>query len=279
MPNFFSLENLKGLLLTAKDKLIDFAPKLAAAVAVVVIGYILARWLRGVLSKALHKAKVDVTLANFLGACLYGAIMVFVLVSAIGQLGVNTSSFIAILGAATFAVGFALQGSLSNFAAGILMILFRPIRNGDLVEAAGVIGTVQEVGVFATVINTVENKRAIVPNGRIMGDNIINFTSNGRLRVDMKFGISYADDMNQAIEIMKKVLAADSRVLKDPAPTVACVEHGDSSVNFVCRPHVKPADYWAVWFDTHKAVKEAFDAAGISIPFPQRDVHMIAPPA
>ena len=202
-------------------------------------------------------------------------LLAFVFVSAITKLGVNTASFVAILGAASFAIGFAMQGSLSNFAAGVMLMIFRPMRVGELVEAGGVLGTVEEVGVFATIINTLENKRAIIANSTITGGNIINYSSNGVLRVDMTFGIAYEADMDQAMKIMSDVLAKDERVLKDPAPTVACSEHGDSSVNFVCRPYVHPDHYWDVWFDTHKAVKEAFDAANIGIPFPQRDVHLI----
>ncbi|MDF1800294.1 MAG: mechanosensitive ion channel, partial [Planctomycetota bacterium] len=227
-----------------------------------------------ILRKALSKSKLDPTLINFCTSCAYMGLMAFVLISAVGKLGVPTASFIAVLGAAGFAIGFAMQGSLSNFAAGVMLMIFRPVREGDLVEAGGVLGTVIEVGVFATIINTLENKKAVVANATITGGNIINYTANGVLRVDMTFGIGYGDDMDKAIELMMGVLQADPRVLADPAPTVACVGHGASSVDFVCRPHVRPEDYWGVWFDTHKKVKEAFDAAGVSIPFPQRDVHL-----
>ncbi|MBL4770669.1 MAG: mechanosensitive ion channel [Planctomycetes bacterium] len=269
------MDYMQGLGSSARDNLIGFAPKVAGAIAVLLIGWIVARFLKRILQGVLDRAKVDSTLTNFLCNTSYMALMVFVAISAIGQLGVNTASFVAILGAATFAVGFALQGSLSNFASGVMMILFRPIRQGDLVEAGGVLGTVVEVGVFATIINTLDNKRAIVANGNIMGGNIINYSANGMLRVDMTFGIGYGDDMNKAMSIMQSILAADERVLKDPSPDIACAEHGESSVNFVCRPYVHPDHYWDVWFDTHKAVKEQFDAQGISIPFPQRDVHMM----
>ena len=275
-PGFdFSMDGLASLAVTAKDKVIDFAPALGAAVATLVIGWLVARFASRVLRKILTKAKVDMTLVNFFSSTAYMILMTFVAISAIGQLGVNTTSLVAILGAATFAIGFALQGSLANFASGILMILFRPIRHGDLVEAGGVLGIVDEVGVFATTINTLDNKRAIVSNGKIMGENIINYSTNGTLRVDMTFGIGYSDDMDKAITIMRKVLTEDKRVLSDPAPVVSVVEHGASSINLVCRPYVKPEHYWDVWFDTHKSVKEEFDDQGISIPFPQRDVHMI----
>jgi small conductance mechanosensitive channel len=269
------LEGIQVWLGTAQDKLIEYLPQLAAAIVIVLIGWIVTKLITAFVSKALNRSKLDPTLTKFLTSCLHMVLMAFVLISAITKLGVNTTSFIAILGAAGFAIGFAMQGSLSNFAAGVMMMIFRPMKVGELVEAGGVLGTVADVGVFATTINTLENKKAIVANSSITGGNIINYTANGMLRVDMTFGIAYEADMNAAMKIMLGILSGDGRVLKEPEPTVACVGHGDSSVDFVCRPHVKPEDYWGVWFDTHKAVKEAFDAAGIGIPFPQRDVHMI----
>ena len=264
---------------SVKDKAIDFLPQLAAAAAILFIGWIVARVVSGVMRKALGKSKLDRTLVDFVGSLVYMSMMAFVIISALGKLGVDTTSFAAIIAAATFAIGFALQGSLGNFAAGVMLMIFRPIRAGDLVEAGGVLGIVEEVGVFATIINTLENKKAIIANATVTSDNIINYSANGKLRVDMKFGIGYDDDMDAAMKIMSKVLADDTRVLADPPPTVACLEHGDSSVNFACWPFVHPDHYWDVWFDTHKAVKDAFDAAGISIPYPQRDVHMIPQPS
>lgn len=259
----------------AKDKLIDFVPSLVGALVILVLGWIAVKLITALIRKALTKGKFDPTLVNFLSNMLSMGMMIFVLISAVTKLGVNTTSFVALLGAAGFAIGFAMQGSLSNFAAGVMMMIFRPLREGDLVEAGGVLGTVAEIGVFATTVNTLENKKAIIANATITGGNIINYTANGQLRVDMTFGIGYGDDVDKAISIMEKILGTDERVLAEPAPTVALFEHGDSSVNFVCRPHVKPEHYWDVWFDTHKAVKAAFDAQGVSIPFPQRDVHMI----
>ena len=269
------LEGFQVWLNTAKEKLIEFVPQLVAALVILIVGWMVVKIITALVRKALGKSKLDPTLINFLTSCLSMALMAFVIISAITKLGVNTASFVAILGAAGFAVGFAMQGSLSNFAAGVMLMIFRPMRVGELVEAGGVLGTVEEVGVFATTINTLENKRAIVANSTITGGNIINYSANGALRVDMTFGIAYEADMDQAMALMNEVLAADSRVLKDPPATVACVEHGASSVNFVCRPYVHPDHYWDVWFDTHKKVKEAFDKAGIGIPFPQRDVHLI----
>ncbi len=269
------IDGLSNWLNTVKDKAIDFLPTLGAALAILIIGWLVARLITAITRKAMERSKLDPTLTNFLGSCVYMILMAFVIVSSITKLGVNTASFVAIIGAASFAIGFALQGSLSNFAAGVMMMIFRPIRVGDLVEAGGVLGVVSDVGVFATVINTLENKKAIIANGTITGGNIVNYTANGALRVDMTFGIGYDDSMDDAITAMLDVLKGDERVLAEPAPTVACVGHGSSSVDFVCRPYVHPDHYWDVWFDTHKRVKEEFDKRGISIPFPQRDVHMI----
>jgi small conductance mechanosensitive channel len=273
------LDGIQAFLRTVGVKLMDFLPSVVGALVILVLGWFVAKMITGLVVRALGKSKLDGTLISFLSSMLYMGLMVFVIISAITKLGVNTTSFVAILGAAGFAVGFAMQGSLSNFAAGVMLMIFRPVRAGDLVEAGGVLGTIQEVGVFATVINTLENKKAIIANSTMTGGNIINYTANGRLRVDMTFGIGYGDDIDKAISIMETILAADERVMKDPAPTVALFEHGDSSVNFVCRPHVKPEHYWDVWFDTHQAVKKAFDEQGVSIPFPQRDVHMFQEPA
>lgn len=269
------LDGMQRWLETAQQKVIDFLPSLAGAIIILVLGWLLTKIITAIFVKALSKSKLDSTLVHFLSNLVNMGLLAFVIISAITKLGVNTASFVAILGAASFAIGFAMQGSLSNFAAGVMLMIFRPLREGDLVEAGGIRGTVKEIGVFATIINTPENKKAMIANSTVTGGNIINYTANGNLRVDMTFGIGYSDDIDKAISIMQGILDADDRVLKDPASTVALFEHGDSSVNFVCRPHVKPEHYWDVWFDTHKAVKEAFDAQGVSIPFPQRDVHMI----
>ena len=277
LPDPTDLDGLMAYADQLIEKAVDYAPAVLGALVILVLGWMVAKLITGGIRKALGKSKLDPTLINFCASCTYMGLMAFVFISAVGKLGVPTASFIAVLGAAGFAVGFAIGGSLSNFAAGVMLMIFRPMREGDLVEAGGVLGIVDEVGVFATIINTLENKRAVVANSTITGGNIINYTTNGNLRVDMTFGIGYGDDMDKAMELMLGVLQADERVLQDPAPTVACMGHGASSVDFVCRPHVKPEHYWDVWFDTHKKVKEAFDEAGVSIPFPQRDVHLFAP--
>jgi len=205
---------------------------------------------------------------------LYMVLMVLVIISALGQLGVATTSFVAILGAAGLAIGFALQGSLGNFAAGVMLMAFRPFKEADFVEVAGLAGVVLEVGVFATILKTPDNKRVTVPNSAITDGNIVNYSAHDTRRVDMVFGIGYSDDIKAAKELLEQIVQENDQVLSDPAPVVAVSELADSSVNFVVRPWVKTADYWDVYWATHEAVKLRFDAAGISIPFPQQDVHM-----
>ncbi len=248
--------------------------KVVAAIVIFVVGRWVAKIVAGIIRKMMAKADVDPTLQKFVANIAYIALMAFVVVAALNQLGIQTTSFIAILGAAGLAVGLALQGSLSNFAAGFLMILFRPIRVGDYIEGAGSAGTVEEISIFTTTLVTPDNKTVIIPNAAMTGDNIVNWTVKGTRRVDMVMGIGYDDDIDKAKQIMADVLAKDSRILKDPAPQIAMVELADSSVNFVVRPWAKASDYWGVYMATHEAIKKAFDAQGISIPFPQRDVHV-----
>lgn len=248
--------------------------KILLAVVVFVVGKWVASLIRKGVRRVMERAKVDAVLVGFLSNMVFYLLMVLIVISALGQLGVQTTSFIAIVGAAGLAVGLALQGSLANFASGVLIILFRPFKVGDFVEAGGVMGVVDEINILTTDMHTPDNKAIIIPNSQIMSGHITNFSAKETRRCDMVFGISYGDDIDQAKKILNDILAADSRCLKDPAPTVAVSELGDSSVNFVVRPWVKGADYWDVLFDTHEAVKKRFDAEGVSIPFPQRDVHL-----
>ncbi len=248
--------------------------KVIAAIAIFVIGRWVAKIVSKLVTRMMNKAKVDETLSKFVGGMVYIALLAFVVLAALSQLGIQTTSFIAVLGAAGLAIGLALQGSLANFAAGFLMIIFKPFRVGDYIEGGGVAGTVEEIQIFTTTLKTPDNKTVIVPNAKMTGDNIVNWTVKGTRRVDMVFGIGYGDDIDKAKSTIKEVLSKDDRILKDPAPQVAVVELADSSVNFVVRPWVKAADYWSVHFDTTESVKKAMDANGISIPFPQRDVHI-----
>jgi small conductance mechanosensitive channel len=222
----------------------------------------------------MEKREVDPTLTKFVTNLIYVALLTFVIVAALGMLGIQTTSFIAVLGAAGLAIGLALQGSLSNFAAGVLMIIFRPFKVGDLIEAAGVTGVVEEIQIFTTQLVTPDNKTIIIPNAQITGDTITNYTRKGTRRADMVIGIGYDDDIDKARTIISDVLSQDERILEAPATNIAVSELADSSVNFAVRPWVKVEDYWGVIFDATETIKKRFDAEGISIPYPQRDVHV-----
>lgn len=254
---------------------VSFLISALAALVILIIGLWLAKKIKNIFANVLTKKEVDSTLVGFFSSLLYGAIAVFVVIAAIGQLGVQTTSFAAVIAAAGLAIGLALQGSLSNFASGVLLILFKPFVAGNVIKAGGEVGSVVEVGLLTTEMKTPDNVKIIMPNSAIMGGAITNISAHSTRRVDMVVGVGYGDDLNQAKQIMEDLLAADERVLKDPAVTIAVSNLGDSSVDFVVRPWVNAADYWAVKFDFTKAVKEAFDAANISIPYPQQDVHLI----
>jgi small conductance mechanosensitive channel len=260
------------------DKVIEwgamYGTRVLGAIVILVLGRILASAVAGIVKRVLEKAKTDETLTRFLSSLTKITLLVFIVVAALSTLGVQTASLVAVIGAAGLAIGFALQGSLANFASGVMLIIFRPIKRGDLVETAGMLGTVKEIHIFNTLLKTLDNKRVIIPNSKVTGDTIVNYSAEGILRVDMVFGISYGDHIPKAKEILQRILAEDSRVLDEPASNVAVSELGDSSVNFVVRPYVKVEDYWPVYFDMTEKVKMAFDDKGVSIPFPQRDVHM-----
>jgi len=248
--------------------------KVIAAIAILIVGRWVAKGFRKLVRNVMGRRNIDQTIVKFVANLTYVLLLTFVVVAALGQLGIQTTSFIAILGAAGLAIGLALQGSLANFAAGFLMIIFRPFKVGDLIEGAGTTGTVEEIQIFTTKLKTPDNKTVIIPNSKLTADNIVNYTVKGTRRVDMIVGIGYESDIDKAREIMEELAANDERVLKDPATTIAVVELADSSVNFVFRPWVNAADYWNVWFDLTEQVKKRFDEAGISIPYPQRDIHV-----
>jgi small conductance mechanosensitive channel len=218
--------------------------------------------------------EVDKILETFFCNLVYWVLMIFVIIAAINQIGVQTTSLIAVMGAAGLAIGLALQGSLANFAAGVLIVMFRPYRVGDFVEAAGIAGVVQQVQILTTVLKTGDNKQIVVPNGQIMGSIITNYSANDTRRVDMTIGVSYDDDLDKVRSTIKELVGADERILKDPECLIAVSELADSSVNFVVRPWVKTADYWGVKFDMTEAIKKRFDKEGISFPYPQQDVHL-----
>jgi small conductance mechanosensitive channel len=248
--------------------------KVVAALVILVVGRWVVKFIRNLIKKVMNRQQVDPTITEFVGNLSYYALLTFIVLAALSQLGVQTTSFIAVIGAAGLAVGLALQGSLSNFAAGFLLIIFRPFKVGDFIEAAGTAGTVEAIQIFTTQLLTPDNKTVIIPNAGLTAGNIVNWSSKGTRRVDMTFGIGYGDDIDKARRIITEVIEADPRVLKDPAPTVAVSELADSSVNLVARPWGKVSDYWDIYFDTTEAVKKGFDAEGVSIPFPQRDVHV-----
>lgn len=276
-------QSVSELVDTAKTYLaengVQFLLNLLAAAAIFLIGRWIAKLISNLVFKAMDKAKVDHTLGKFVRNLLYTGLLVFVVIAALSRLGVQTSSFIAVVGAAGLAVGLALQGSLSNFAAGVLMVIFKPFKVGDFVEVGGATGTVKEIQIFNTIICGPDNVRIIIPNAHVTGGNIINYSVNGTRRVDLVIGVSYGDDISKAKDIMMNVLTSHELVLDTPAPVVAVKELADSSVNYVVRPWCKSADYWTVYFDVTEQVKLALEANGLTIPFPQRDVHLFNAPS
>ena len=266
--------DIEQLLSKVYEIITVFGVKIVGAIVVFIIGRWISKFFANLFRKFMDKREVDPTVTKFVGSLIYFALLTFVVLAALGLLGVQTTSFIAVIGAAGLAIGLALQGSLANFAAGFLLILFRPFKVGDFIDAAGVAGTVEAIQIFTTRLATPDNKTIIIPNSKLTGDNIINFSAKGTRRADMVFGIGYEDDIDKARNIITDVLSNDERVLKDPPLQVAVSELADSSVNFVVRAWVNAGDYWGVVFDTTEAVKKRFDAEGVSIPFPQRDVHV-----
>lgn len=267
-------EFVSGLIEWAKTDGIDYGLKVLLALAIFIIGKWIAGALRNKIRSAMQKREVDPALVSFGTSIIYYVLMIAVVLAAIQQVGFQTTSLVAILGAAGLAVGLALQGSLSNFAAGVLIIMFRPFRIGDVIDAGGAVGKVNEIGVLVTIMTTPDNKKIIMPNSSIMAGSITNITANDTRRVDMVVGVSYSDDLDKVQNIILEILNADERVLKDPEPQVVVAELADSSVNFNVRPWCATGDYWGVFFDFQKAIKQRLDKEGVSIPFPQQDVYM-----
>ena len=267
-------ENAGRLLELGRDFLIQYGPKVLAAIAIFIFGKMLAKWLKKVVVRLMNKAEVDPMVTGFTASMVYIGLMVFVVMAALGQVGIQTTSFLAVLGAAGLAIGLALQGSLANFAAGFLLIIFRPFKVGDVIEAAGVTGKVDLIQIFTTTLKTADNKTIIVPNAKLGNDNIINYSTQETRRVDLVVGVSYDADIKETRDILQAIVDTDERVLKDPEPLIVVGELADSSVNFFVRVWVKSADYWGVFYDANEAVKLRLDEAGIGIPYPQRDVHL-----
>ncbi len=265
---------------TYSEKIIDmimlYAPKVVMALVVLIIGMWIINRFIGLLGKLMEKRDIDKSLQPFLKSLVSIGLKAMLLISVAGMMGIETTSFIALIGAAGLAVGLALQGTLANFAGGVLILIFKPYKVGDLINAQGHIGVVKEIQIFVTILLSPESKTIIIPNGILSNGDITNFTTEGKIRVDMVMGISYDSDIKKAREVLMNVMTSHPKVMKDPAPFVGVKELGDSSVNLAVRPFCIPKDYWDVYFDIHEAGKEALDAASITIPFPQLDVHMPA---
>lgn len=259
---------------TIQQLLITYGLKIIAALIVFLVGKWLARKITNLCLKLMAARGVEETLTRFLENIIYYILLIVVIITAAGQLGIETTSFIAVLGAASLAIGLALKDSLANFSSGVMLILFRPFKVGDVVNAGGETGKVEAITIFNTVMNTPDNQRKIIPNASILGSAITNVTANATRRIDLVIGIGYDDDIRKAKETLESIVAGQSGVLKNPAPTIAVSELGDSSVNLVVRPWVKTEDYWSIYFELIEKIKLTFDEEGISFPYPQQDVHL-----
>lgn len=272
LSQLFEVEKIIPYLI---DQMAIYGPKVISALAIFILGRWACKIIRNTVKRVLKKSQVDELLISFVGSITYMGLLVFVIIAALNQLGVQTTSFVAIIGAAGLAIGLALQGALSNFAAGVLMIIFRPFKSGDYIEGGGVSGVVGQIQIFTTELLTPDNKLVIVPNANMMGSNITNYSAKGTRRVDLVIGVGYGDDLSKVKQVLQHVMDAEQRVLKSPQVTIAVSELGDNSVNLVVRPWVKTADYWDMYFHLTETIKVRFDEENISIPYPQRDVHMI----
>jgi small conductance mechanosensitive channel len=264
---------LENALNTIYDFVVAYGIKIVGAILILIVGRIVAGLIRKGVVRGLNKTNMDVVLVTFFGHLVYYGVMAFVILAALAKFGIQTASFVAVMGAAGFAVGFAMQGSLSNFAAGVMLLVFRPFKVGDFVDVGGTAGTVKEIQLFTTILATPDNVKVIVPNGSVFGQTIKNFAGYDTRRVDLVIGIGYDSPIGKAKEIMEDLIKKDPRTLDDPAHQIAVSELADSSVNFVVRCWVKKEDYWGVKFDLTEAIKNAFDENGIEIPFPQRVIH------
>lgn len=265
------MENGTGVI---QEMLAIYGLKVIAAIAILFIGRMVSGWIRDLLRRMMTRSGTDPMLISFASNLTYFALLAFVVIAALSEVGIQTTSFIAVLGAAGLAIGLALQGSLQNFAAGVLIIIFRPYKVGDFIEGGGTSGIVEEMDIFTTRMRTPDNKVVIVPNSKLLGDNITNYSAKPTRRLDLVIGVGYGDDLAQVKQVLNDILAADARVLQDPAPTIGVVALGDSSIDFAVRPWVDSGDYWPLHFDLLETIKNRFDAEGISIPYPQRDVHL-----
>jgi len=252
------------------ELMLEYAPKIILAIIIWIVGAFIIKYLRKGISKTMDKANYDPSLKKFLLNLIGWVLKIVLIIIVLGTMGIQTASFAAIIAAAGLALGLALQGSLGNFAGGVLIMIFKPIKLGDLIEAQGELGVVKEIEIFTTKLTGLSNREIIIPNGALSNGNIINYTTEGTRRVDLIFGIGYDSDIKQAKAVLLSVLTNHPKVLKDPAPTVNVIELADSSINFAVRPWGKAEDYWAVYFEVTEQTKEALDTAGIEIPYPHQ---------
>lgn len=269
-----SVQDVNNWLMSHSDLFIQYGVNIITAVLILFVGNMITKAIANSVAKVLNSKNMDKAVVEFIHALVRYLLFVIVLIAALGRLGVQTASVVAVIGAAGLAVGLALQGSLSNFAAGVLIVAFRPFKSGDYVEVGGVAGGVESIQIFQTVLKTPDNKMVVVPNAAVIGGPITNYSRHDTRRVDLVIGVSYSADLQLTKKILRETLEKDTRILKDPDIQIGVVALADSSVNFVVRPWVKTADYWDVYFDANQAIKEALDANGIEIPFPQMDVHL-----
>ncbi len=270
-----SATQIQTLSLKAYELGIEYAPRLALAILTLVIGLWIISGITKLIKLSMERSKVDPTLIPFMGSLVSWVLKVLLFISVASMIGIATTSFIAVLGAAGLAIGLALQGSLANFAGGVLVMIFKPYKVGDLIESQGHLGVVKEVQIFNTILIAPQSKQVIIPNGAASNGSIVNYTVEGQIRVDITVGVSYDADIDKTKAVLMEVLRANNKVMQDPAPFVGVSELADSSVNFAVRPHCLPKDYWDVFFSVNEEVKKALDKNAISIPFPQRDVHLI----
>jgi len=270
-----STEQLENLSTKAYELGIEYAPRLALAIITLLFGLWIISGVTKLIKLSMERSKVDPTLVPFMTSLVSWVLKVLLFISVASMIGIATTSFVAVLGAAGLAIGLALQGSLANFAGGVLVMVFKPYKVGDLIESQGHLGVVKEVQIFNTILIAPQSKQVIIPNGATSNGSIVNYTVEGKIRVDLTVGVSYDADIDKTKAVLMDVLAANDKVMQDPAPFVGVLEMGDSSVNFAVRPHCLPKDYWDVFFSVNEAMKKALDKNAIAIPFPQRDVHLI----
>lgn len=268
------MNDYQNLIDKALELLITYGPKILLAIIVLIVGIWIINRVTRMTRKMMTAKSINVSLIGFVSSLTNIGLKALLLISVAGMIGIQTTSFIAILGAAGLAIGFALQGTLANFAGGVMILIFKPYKVGDVIDAQGHLGVVKEIHIFVTVLLSPQNKTIIIPNGAISNGDITNFTTEGKIRIDLTFGISYESDIKKAKNVLLKVMGEHEKVLKDPAPFVGVSELADSSVNLAVRPYAKPEDYWTVYFDIYENGKIALDKEGITIPFPQMDVHL-----